>query len=77
MVRNQEPGAPLPFGVAVAAETVVATAGDYDKDDGMKIVLVNGNMMILGAFDGITVTLGVRIEDLLEAICKYNRAAGN
>lgn len=77
MSRKQEMGVPLPFGAALKPEMIVATAGDFDQDDGMKIVLSDGNLVVMGAFDSITVSMGVRIEDILEAICAYNKETGN
>lgn len=74
MVRNQEMGAPLPFGPATKADLVVIEAGDFDKNDGIKVVLSRNHLVFMGAFDGTNVTLGIEVTDLLDAIGKYNHA---
>lgn len=73
MVRIHEPGSPLPFGPVVAkADTVIIEAGDFDKDDGMKVVLSRNHLVFMGAFDGTNVTLGIEVTDLLDAISRHN-----
>ena len=74
MIREQRMGTPLPFGAALKPDLVVVEAGSYEKDDGIKLVLSGDNVVILGAFDGTTISLGVSIEDLLEAIQQHTRA---
>lgn len=72
MVRTHAPGSPLPFGPAASKEDmVVIEAGDYDHDDGIKIVLQRNHLVFMGAFDGTNVTLGIEITDLLDAIQRH------
>lgn len=73
MVRTQEPGTPFPFGRAMKPDLVVIEAGDYENEEGMKVVLSDTNLVIMGAFGGTQVTLGIDIHDLLEAIQKHTR----
>ena len=72
MVRTHEPGSPLPFGLATSKpDMVVIEAGDFDKDDGIKVVLSRNHLVFMGAFDGTNVTLGIEVTDLLDAIQKH------
>ena len=74
MVHEHVPGSPLPFGPAASKkDMVVIEAGDFDKADGMKIVLSRNHLIFMGAFGGTSITLGIEITNLLEAIQKYNR----
>lgn len=74
MVRKQEMGSPMPFGKALKPDLVIVEAGEFDKDDGLKVVLSGDDLVILGAFSGMSITLGIQIEDILEAIQKHTRA---
>lgn len=77
-MREQKLGAPLPFGAALKPNVLVVTeAGDYEKGDGLRVVLSGNNLVFLGEFEGISVTLGVGIDDLLEAITVHNRTTAS
>lgn len=73
MVHIHGPGSPLPFGKPRPADLLVLEAGDYEKDDGAKVVLSGGHLVFHGAFDGTHVTLGIEIVDLLDAIQRYTK----
>lgn len=68
MIREQKMGSPLPFGAALKPDMVVTEAGDFEKGDGVRVVLSGDNIVFLGEFDGISITLGVSVFDMLEAI---------
>lgn len=74
MVREQQMGAPLPFGAALKPDLVVVEAGEFEQEDGVRIVLSGDNLVFLCATSGISISLGVGIEDVLEAIQKHTRA---
>jgi hypothetical protein len=73
MVHDLRPGAPLPFGKALSADVVVTEAGNYDDDDGCKLVISDGALVFLGSFEGTRVTLGVTLERVLAAIEAYTK----
>ena len=73
MVRKQEMGAPLPFGRAMKPDMVVADAGDFEKGDGLRVVLSDTSLVFMGSFEGMNITLGIDIHTLLEAIQAHTR----
>lgn len=74
MKHQAKMGSPLPFGAALKPDLVVTEAGNFDADDGIRIVLSGANMVVMGAVEGISFTVGVDINDLLEAIQAHTRA---
>jgi hypothetical protein len=72
MIRRDQPGAPFPIGPQ-REDVVVASVGDYDAQNGIKIVLQGSLMVFLGAFDGSTIEMGVEVTDVLDAIQKHSR----
>lgn len=73
MVHYSKPGQPLPFGAALKPDLTVMEVGEYDDEDGMKVVLSNQNMVILVAMEGFQITMGIPIHSLLEAIQTHTR----
>lgn len=74
MIRQVKPGAPLPFGAALKPQTIVAEAGDFDEDDGIRVVIDQNVLVLMGSFDGASFTLGITVTDLLEAIQRHGHA---
>ena len=74
MGKQQQVGAPMPVGpVPYGPDLIVAEGGSFDEDDGIRVVLRGTDLIVLGAFDGTEVMLGIDIHLVLEAIQTYTK----
>lgn len=69
-------GEPLPFGPK-PVELKVAAIGNYDAHDGFIVVLSGEHVVIRGDIEGAYIEFGVKIEDMLDSIGKFNHMTGN
>ena len=70
------PGEPLPFGIQ-PVQLVIEEVGDYENNNGAKVILVGPFMVFLAAVDGKEMEFGIDICKVLEAIQIYQKQSAN
>lgn len=70
------PGAPIPLHANPLTEPV-AEFGDYDHDNGVKVVLSGDYMIFMASHSGQELEIQVEIQAVLEAIGRHNKVIGN
>ena len=74
MIKPTKSGEPLLFGQSmIHPEMVMSAAGSYEEGQGTRIVLDEGHLVFMAAFDGTEFRHGIPIEWVLECITRYSR----
>lgn len=72
MTGKLKPGIPFPVW-PLPPELVVADAGNYEQSDGCRVVLSGDSVVFQAAFSGVEAEMIMNINDLLDAIGRYNK----
>lgn len=72
MIKPYAPGAPFAL-LAMPPEVIVTEVGEFEAEDGARIVIVGNEIVFKARTEGTDIAIGIGIDQLLDAISEYTR----